>query len=144
MNNYRRARPRSIWDPAYNCWKVVAVLANDDECVQVLAEFEKEFLGDRKIKGRFGSGDAEKLTKVIVFSAPGEKERERLFEEVAICSRRVNPAAEVFFHRGCAELYHELFGDWKSWRQTNTIKKPEAVKDILARIRKMLFWEKEG
>lgn len=129
--------------PAYNCWKVVAVLANDDECVQVLAEFEKEFLGDQKIKGRFGSGDAQQPTRVIVFSAPGEREKDRMFEEVAICSRRVNPQTHVFFHRGCAELYHELFGDWNNWEQTETIKKPEAVKEILARIRRMLFWEKE-
>ena len=129
--------------PAYNCWKVVAVLANDDECVQVLAEFEREFLGERTIKGRFGSGDAQKPTRVIVFSAPDEAEKNRLFEEVAICSRRVNPEVHVFFHRGCAELYHELFGDWMSWRQTETIETPEAVKEILARIRKMLFWERE-
>jgi hypothetical protein len=129
--------------PAYDCWKIVAVLANDDECVQVLAEFEKEFLGDRTIKGRFGSGDASKPTRVIVFSAPDETEKGKLFEEVAICSRRVNPEAHVSFHRGCAELYHEIFGDWTNWRQTETIKKPELVKEIIARIRKMLFWEKE-
>jgi hypothetical protein len=55
----------------------------------------------------------------------------------------VNPEARVSFHRGCAELYHELFGDSMSWRQTETIRKPDAVKDILARIRKMLFWERE-
>jgi hypothetical protein len=129
--------------PAYNCWKIVAVLANDDECVQVLAEFEREFLGERTIKGRFGSGDVAKSTKVIVFSAPQEEEKDTLFEQVGTCARRINPAARVSFHRGCAELYHELFGDWMSWRQTETIKTPEAVKEILARIRKMLFWEKE-
>jgi hypothetical protein len=129
--------------PAYSCWKVVAVLANDEECTQVLAAFEEEFLAERKIKGRFGSGDEAKPTKVIVFSAPDEKERNRLFEEVGICSRRANPKAHVFFHRGCAELYHELFGDSMSWMQTETIRKPEAVKDIVTRIRRMLFWEKE-
>ncbi len=129
--------------PAYNCWKVVAILANDNECTQVLAEFEREFLAERKIKGRFGSGDAERPTKVIVFSAPTQEEAEKLYEEVSICARRVNPEAHVFFHRGCAELYHELFGDSTGWRQTETIRKPEAVKVILARIRKMLFWERE-
>ena len=127
---------------AYSCWKVVAVLANDDECTQVLAEFERKFLEERKIKGRFGSGDAEKQTKVIVFSAPDELERDRLFEEIGICTRRVNPEAHLFFHRGCAELYHELFGDSMGWTQTETIRKPEAMKDVLVRIRKMLFWEK--
>ena len=129
---------------AYHCWKVVAVLANDEECVQVLTEFEKEFLGDQKIKGRFGSGDAQKPTRVIVFSASGEQERERLFDQVRICAQRVNPATHVSFHRGCAELYHELFGDWKNWKQTETIKIPGAINEILTRIRKMLFWEREG
>ena len=129
--------------PAYNCWKVVAVLTDDDECLQVLAELEKEFLGERKIKGRFGSGDEQKTTKVIVFAAPNEQEKNRLFEQVSICARRVNHEAQVSSHRGCAELYHELFGDPMRWRQTESIKKPEAVKDIVARIRKMLFWERE-
>lgn len=129
--------------PAYSCWKVVAVLASDDECMQMLAEFEKEFLGDRKIKGRFGSGDDQKTTRVIVFSAPDEEERERLHEEVSICSRRVSPEAQVFLHRGCAELYHELFGDSKRWRQIETIERPEAINDTLARIRKVLFWDKK-
>ncbi len=128
--------------PAYTCWKVVAVLANDDECVQVLAEFEKSFLGDRRVKGRFGSGDEQKTTKVIVFSAANEHEKDSLFEEVAACSRRVNPGAEVSSHRGCAELYHELFGDPSRWRQTETIKKPGLVEEIISRIRKVLFWEK--
>lgn len=127
---------------AYDCWKVVAVLASDEECVQVLAEFEREFLKDQKIKGRFGSGDAEKQTRVIVFSAQNEKEKDLLFEQVSACAGRVNRDARTSFHRGCAELYHELFGDWKAWRQTETLKKPEAVKEIIDRIRKMLFWEK--
>jgi hypothetical protein len=82
-------------------------------------------------------------TRVIVFSAPHEKEVHRLFEEVATCSRRVSPEAHTFFHRGCAELYHDLFGDSMSWTQTETIRKPEAVGVILGRIRKMLFWERE-
>jgi hypothetical protein len=129
--------------PAYDCWKVVAILATDDECVQLLAEFEKEFLGDRKIKGRFGSGDTLKPTRVIVFSTQNEKEKDVLFEQVCNCAKRVNAEAQTFSHRGCAELYHELLGDWKGWRQTETIKKPELVTEIIARIRKMLFWERE-
>jgi hypothetical protein len=130
--------------PAYNCWKVIAVMANDDACVQLLTEFEKEFLGERKIKGRFGSADAEKPTRVIVFSAPDEGAKDILFEQVQSCAARINPEAQTFFHRGCAELYHDLFGDWKDWRKSERIRKPEAVKEVIARIRKMLFWGKEG
>ena len=56
---------------------------------------------------------------------------------------RVNPEAKVSFHRACAELYHELLGDWKEWKETETIKRPEMVKPIIERIRNVLFWEKE-
>jgi hypothetical protein len=41
------------------------------------------------------------------------------------------------------ELYHELFGDWKTWHKKEAIKKPEAVPALIDRIRKVLFWEKE-
>ena len=129
--------------PAHTCWKVVAVLANDDECVRLLAEFEKEFLDDRKIKGRFGSADASRSKRVIVFSAPDEEAKDILLAQVRTCAGRIDPQAQTFFHRGCAELYHDLFGDWKNWSQNETIKRPEVVKEIVTRIRKMLFWEKE-
>ena len=128
---------------AFNCWKVVAVLASDDECLHVLAEFEREFLGDRRIKGRFGSGDEQKSTRVIVFAAPNARETQRLQDEVRVCAGRVNQEAQVFSHRGCAELYHELFGDPENWSQTERIKRPAAVEGIISRIRRVLFWEKE-
>jgi len=128
--------------PAYRCWKVVAVMAGDDECLQLLAEFEKRFLGEQRVKGRFGSGDESRSTKVIVFAVADEAEREILKEQVRICAETVNRDAQVFSHRGCAELYHELFGDPAQWDETESIKKPEAVPAILARIREMLYWEK--
>jgi hypothetical protein len=128
--------------PAYRCWKVVAVMATDDECLQLLAEFETRFLGEKHLKGRFGSGDETKSTKVIVFSVVNEIDRENLKEQVRTCAKAVSRNAQVFSHRGCAELYHELFGDPAQWDETESIKKPEAVPAILAHIREMLYWEK--
>jgi hypothetical protein len=128
---------------AYRCWKVVVLLNTIEECLDVLAEFERDFLGERPVKGRFGSGDETKSTKVIVFSAESDIEKDRLYSEVTVCAVRVNPEAKVSFHRACAELYHELLGDWKEWKETETIKRPEMVKPIIERIRNVLFWEKE-
>jgi hypothetical protein len=128
---------------AYNCWKVVAVLDSMDECVQLLEEFEKSFLGDRQLKGRFGSVDQSKSTQVLVINATTERERDRLHQEIQECVRTVNPQGQAFFHRGCAELYHEILGDWRDWKTTETIKKPEAIPSLIDRIRKMLYWEKE-
>jgi hypothetical protein len=129
--------------PAFSCWKVVVVLESMDECVELLAELEKRLFDPLKVKGRFGSVDEGKRTKVVVFNAAGESQREKLYEILVTCAGSVNPSAQVSFHRGCAELYHELFGDWKAWKAEETIRKPEAVPAILDRIRKVLFWEKD-
>jgi hypothetical protein len=81
--------------PAYGCWKVVAVMADDDECLRLHTEFEKRFLGEQRVKGRFGSGDERKSTKVIVFSVADGIERENLKEQVRICAQAVNRDAEL-------------------------------------------------
>ena len=126
---------------AYRCWKVVAVVEGVDECIEVLTEFEEQFLGDRLIKGRFGSGDETKTTKVIVINADNEGERDRLFEELRTCADKVDPRISVTFHRGCVELYHEIFGDWRKWKEPSPVVNPAAADDVLKRIRQMLYWE---
>ena len=128
---------------AYQCWKVVVVLQSTEACVELLTEFEKNFLGDRAVKGRFGSGDESKTTKVIVFNADDEAERDRLCKELKICAEKMGRKTEVLYHRACAELYHELFGNWVTWKETETIKKPEMVEPILERIQRVLFWKKD-
>lgn len=129
--------------PAFRCWKVVAVLPTMEQCVDLLAELEKTLKGDVKLKGRFGSADQTKPTKVIVFNATNEVDRKNLYEAVKTCAEQVSPGAEVSYHRGCVELYHELFGDWRMWKEQETIKKPESVPAIIDRIRKVLFWDKD-
>jgi hypothetical protein len=126
---------------ALKCWKVVVVLDSMEECVELLYELEKVLPTEVKVKGRFGSVDESKTTKVIVFNVSGEKQRKKLYEVLQDCSTRVNPRADVTYHRGCVELYHELFGDWRIWRDKETVKKPEAVPGLIDRIRKVLFWE---
>jgi hypothetical protein len=51
---------------AYHCWKV-AVLKDQEECPEVLREYEENFLGDHSVKGKFGSSLPTKLTKVLMF-----------------------------------------------------------------------------
>jgi hypothetical protein len=125
---------------AYNCWKVVAILGSLDECLELLSVFEKMFLKKRHIMGRFGSGDERKPTKVIVFNAANAKDRDRLLGELKICAEKTGLKVDIFSHRGCAELYHELLGDSKDWKKTEKIKNTEVVPYILDRIQKMLYW----
>ncbi len=128
---------------AHQCWKVVVPLADMEECTRFLSDFENDYLGDMDIKGRFGSADPTKGTKVIVFNAESETERDRLYDALTRCASRTSPGTEVLYHRACADLYHELLGDWRGWRETETIKNPAMVQPILERIRTTLFWQRK-
>ncbi len=128
---------------AFSCWKIVVLVNNIDECTLFLSEFERDIPEDVYIKGRFGSGDASKNTKVIVFNTENKKEKELLYERLKACAERMTFCPEVFYHKACADLYHELLGDWRQWSRTATVKNPAMIKPIIDRIRKVLYWEKD-
>jgi len=127
---------------AYQCWKVVAVLKDKEECLEVLKEFEECFLGDHYVKGKFGSSLPSKPSKVLMFHVGEEGERDRLYQELQICARKINPGSNVFYQRACANLYYELLGDWKDWKEVTKIKNPNVRPALLERIKKLLYWEK--
>jgi hypothetical protein len=129
---------------AYHCWKVVAVLKDREECLEVLREYEENFLGDHYVKGKFGSSQSSKTSKVLMFHTENEGEKERLFKELQDCVKKVNSNAKVFCQKACANLYHDLLGDWKEWKEVTRIKKPDIQPALLERIKKLLYWEKEG
>ncbi len=139
----KEGRTELILGSAYQCWKLVVLVADREACMDFLHVFEEDFLGDLRLKGRFGSGDETKKTKVIVFNAESEAERDRLYGRLKECAMRLDPAPIGTYHRGCADLYHALLGDWRQWKETSPIKRPEMVQPILAHIRKVLFWDKE-
>ena len=128
---------------AYRCWKVVAVLKDKEECLEVLNEYEEYFLGEHPVRGKFGSSHPSKSSRVLMFHTEDEGERDWLFRGLEICSRKVNPDARVFYQRACTDLYYDLLGDWKEWEEVAKIKNLEMVPTLLERIRKLLYWAKE-
>jgi hypothetical protein len=128
---------------AYQCWKVVAVLKDQEECLEVLREYEENFLGDHSVKGKFGSSQPSKPSKVLMFHTEGEGERGRLHKELKDCVQKVNPKAKVFYQRACANLYHDLLGDWREWSEVTRIKDPGVRPMLIERIKRLLYWEKE-
>ena len=129
---------------AYHCWKVVAVLKDQEECLEVLRGYEENFLGDHSAKGKFGSSLPTKPTKVLMFHIEDEEERDRILEELQTCVKKVNPNSRVFYQRACANLYYDLLGSWKDWKEVTEIKNPNVREALLERIKKLLYWEKEG
>jgi len=129
---------------AYHCWKVVAVLKDKEECLEVLREYEENFLGDHYVKGKFGSSQSSRTSKVLMFHTENEGEKERLFKELHECVKKVNSNAKVFCQKACANLYHDLLGDWKEWKEVTKIKNPNIRPALIERVKKLLYWEKEG
>jgi hypothetical protein len=129
---------------AYHCWKVVAVLKDKEECLEVLKEYEEHFLGDHYVKGKFGSSLPAKTSKVLMFHTDHEREKDRLLRELHACVQKVNPRSKVFCQKACANLYYELLGDWKEWREVTKVKNSEVREALIERIKKLLYWEKEG
>jgi len=127
---------------AYHCWKVVAVLRDREECLEVLRQYEETFLGDHHVKGKFGSSQPAKTSKVLMFHTEDEGEKDRLFKELEACVGKVNPDAKVFCQKACANLYDELLGDWKDWKEVTKIKHPNIRPTLIERIKKLLYWEK--
>jgi len=128
---------------AYHCWKVVAVLKDKDECLEVLREYEEQFLEDHYVKGKFGSSQSSKSSKVLMFHTEDEGERDRLFRELQTCAQKVDPNPKVFCQRACTNLYLDLLGDWKEWKEVTRIKNPDVRPVLIERIKKLLYWEKE-
>ena len=124
---------------AFNCWKIVVVLKSIDECLEFLQRFEEDFLKGR-VYGKMGSGRSKSDTRVIVFHAENEKERDQIYEDLKTCIPKVSPEAKVFISRACAVLYEEILGDWREWKRITPIKYPENMTKILERIKNILHY----
>ena len=124
---------------AYRCWKVTAVLNGIEECLSLLAEFERRFpLGH--VYGKFGTGRPCSQTKAVVFHTEDEAGVDLLKGRLEACLPSVNKDAQVIVSRACAALHGEILGPWREWREVTPVKHPEKAGPLLEKIRKALFW----
>lgn len=77
-----------------------------------------------------------------MFHAESEDEKDRLFQGLQKCVKKVDPNVEVFCQKACANLYYDLLGDWKEWKEVAKIRNPEIRLVLLEKIKKLLYWEK--
>jgi hypothetical protein len=124
---------------AFDCWKITAVLGSMDECLDLLQRFEQGFLRGH-VYGKMGSGRSKSSTRVVVFHAESEKERDQIYQDLRICAPQVNPKAKVLISRACAVLYEDILGDWREWKRTSPIKNPENATKTLERIKRILYY----
>ena len=120
---------------------MTAVLKNIDECLALLNEFEKQFPHGH-VHGKFGTGRAHSETKVVVFHAEFEEERDRINNALSKCLPNVSLSGSVLISRACGILYDDILGDWRNWQPITAIQDPENVNQVLTRIEKALFWSR--
>jgi len=124
---------------AYHCWKVTAVLKGIDDCLSLLAEYEKKFPKGH-VYGKFGTGRPLSGTRVVVFHTEDEAAVDEIRKRVEACLPAVDKDAQIIVSRACAVLYGEILGDWRKWRAVSPIEHPERVGPLVERIGKALFW----
>ena len=124
---------------AFHCWKIAVIVEGLDQCLAVLAEFEKRFPGGH-VYGKLGSGLAESATKVVVFHADQVAERDRLEGALRHCLDALNLDAKIEISRACAVLYEVILGDWRTWRPTTPIRFPEKVGAHIEKLKKIMYY----
>ncbi len=123
---------------AYQCWKITAVVPGLDECLALLSEFEKRFpIGH--VYGKFGSGQKDMPTKVVVFHGQSEEEKERLRAALDQCLPCIEGSGPLQISRGCAVLHHELFGTGEDWQPVTPVRDGETAQKILERLKIILY-----
>ncbi len=123
---------------AFHCWKITAVVGGLDEALALLGEFEKKYPRGH-VYGKLGSGNPDSASTAVVFHAEEEQERDRLKEALAQCLAAADPAGSVQVSRACAILYHDILGDWQSWRPVTAVKYPEKMAPLLERVKAILY-----
>jgi hypothetical protein len=122
---------------AYHCWKITAVLEGLDQCLALLSEYERQFPGGH-VYGKLGSGRTDTPTRVVVFHADDETERDRLDSAIRQCLATMAAKAEVLISRGCAVLYEPILGKWDTWQQSTPIRFPERVPVHIERLKTIM------
>lgn len=124
-----------------NCWKVVVVFQDLDECLDLLCLLQDNPPAVEIIRGRMGTSDKSSPNVVIIFQTLTESERDELIEYIGKLAPRINPNFSLSYERGCGDLYVTLCGDWRSWQEVNPVVNTHHIPLIREKVSKLLRGE---
>lgn len=124
-----------------NCWKVVVVLGDLDECLDLLYLFQEEKSPTETIRGRIGTSDKDSASVVIIFQMLSEAERDALLADMHELAPRINPNYSLSFERGCGDLYGSLCGDWQNWQEVTPVINVHLISLVREKVGKLLRGE---
>lgn len=135
-----RDNPNSLClDEPLHCWKVIVVLNNFTECLDLLQAYQDEkFPTSRVVRGRVGTNNKEAPGVVVIFNMYSTGEREELIADIQEIVPGITSSHSLFYERGCQDLYGPLCGDWSAWAPHTAIKNPNRVEIIREKVGRLL------
>ena len=122
-----------------NCWKVVVVLNNFTECLDLLQAYQDiKFPVLRVVRGRVGTNNKETPGVVVIFYLESAEEREELFNDVERIVTGITSFYNLYYERGCQDLYGLLCGNWRGWAPLTVIKNTHQIEIIQEKIGRLL------
>lgn len=122
---------------AWHCWKVVAVVRDEEEGLRLLESFGQAFPGEH-VYGKLGTGKG-RTSFAVMFHTEEEKRRDELYAMMGQVVERHFPKRRVFYSRGCGDPYERLLGPWQTWQDPCPIRHPERIGRIRADLRESLY-----
>lgn len=122
---------------AWDCWKVVAVLAAKEQCLDLLTRFG-EAHPEEYLLGKLGTGKGRE-TVAVMFHTEDLLRCERLYGLLRAVAGEHFPTARVFYSRACSDPFERLLGPWQAWRQPCPIRHPERLDEVRASLRESLY-----
>lgn len=138
LRQLRAGAARIELQEAWDCWKVTAELPNIEYCLQFLQSFEERY-PQEYVYGKFGTGNPQKDTRVVVFHADNPGRGQELFSLAWECANMFLPGSRVFVSRGCANPYEQLLGPWPDWEKKAKLKYPERVRVVTGYLQQLLY-----
>ncbi len=130
--------PREIaLGPAWECWKIVAVVESREEGLELLERFSESHPG-QYVYGKMGTGRGRDTVAVMFHTedAARKDELHRMLREVV---GRHFPGRRVFTSRACGDPYERLLGPWQEWAEKSPVRYPEQVARVRADLREALY-----
>jgi hypothetical protein len=123
---------------AWDCWKVVALTKDHEECLALLDRFASAH-PEEYVYGKLGTGRADRETHALIFHTESAERRDELLAMLRELLAVRAPECAVFHSRGCGNPYEELLGPWQAWERISTIRHPERVPAVREGLRESLY-----
>lgn len=122
-----------------DCWKIVVVLKEFDECLDLLQAYQDEkFPCPDTVRGRVGTNDKVCGNTVVIFQVGDEKKRDAMLADLQRMAKTITSQCFLYYERGCQDLYVSLCGDWRKWEKTTPIKNPRLIGGLKEKVGRLL------